>query len=133
MKADGLSRSAWAIQCKKRLEAGDIVFRNNIWYGFTSGNSADEIWNKAAREYEYDYMSPVANNNTVADPQINAISHTNNGDLDPRPSASGPAAGRANIPNGSFFNTVSYKGAFNPSGESWLRGWTALDDYGFLQ
>jgi hypothetical protein len=98
MKAGGLSRSAWAIQCKKRLESGDIVFKINIWYGFTSGNSADEIWNKAAGEYEYDYISLVANNNTVADPQINAISHTNNGGLDPRPSASGPAAGGGGYP-----------------------------------
>jgi hypothetical protein len=124
---------AAAEDSKKRLEAGDIVFRNNIWYGFTSGNGADEIWNDAVQDYCYDYMTQAANHNSVADPQINAISHTNNGGLDPRPSLSGPAAGGAIMPSGSFFNTVSYKGAFNPSGESWLKGWTALDDYGFLQ
>lgn len=118
---------------RKRLEAGEIRFMNNLWYGFSSGNTPEAIWDQAGQEYCYDHMVLSANSNVVADPQFNAISRTNNAGLDPRPSSLGLAAGDAVIPEDAFFSQVSYKGAFDPSGESWLKGWTALDHYGFLQ
>jgi hypothetical protein len=55
------------------------------------------------------------------------------GGLDPRPSSSGAAGNGAVMPSGGFFESVSYKGAFNPSGTSWIIGWTALSEYGFTQ
>jgi hypothetical protein len=113
-----------------RLEAGDIAFDNNIWYSFGAGNTMTAIF---SQEFSRNYISQESWDNMVADPMITSISRMNNHGLDPRPSASGPAASGAVVPAGAFFQQVSYKGAFDPNGANWLEGWTALDHYGFLQ
>jgi hypothetical protein len=64
-----------------------------------------------------------------------SISRTNNPmyQLDPRLQPGSPA----NIPSprlppaDGFYTQVTYKGAFD-SNDLWMRGWTALDAYGFL-
>jgi hypothetical protein len=115
---------------RKRLEAGDIEYMHNIWYDFGDGNTAAAIW---AQNFVRTYMTDSANDNDIVDPQLNGISRTNGGGLDPRPNASGPAATGAVIPSGSFFESVSYKGAFDPAATPWIAGWTALSQYGFIQ
>jgi len=115
---------------RARLEAGDMVFMNNIWYGFGNGNNADQIWNQ---DFVLTYMTTSANHNDIVNPEMISISRTANGGLDPRPTNGSPAAAGAVMPGGSFFTTVTYKGAFDPSAPSWLEGWTALSAYGFTQ
>lgn len=115
---------------RARLEAGDIVFMNNIWYSFGTGNDADQIW---PQDFVYTYMTTSANHNDIVDPTITSVSRSTDGSLDPRPSSGSPAAAGAVMPSGSFFTTVTYKGAFDPNAPSWLSGWTALSAYGFTQ
>lgn len=115
---------------RTRLESGDIIYKDNIWYSFGAGNTMETIF---PQDFVRTYMAQASWDNVITDPMITAISRLNNHGLDPRPSSSGPAASGAVIPAGSFFQQVSYKGAFDPNGENWLSGWTALDQYGFLQ
>ncbi|MBD3168887.1 MAG: T9SS C-terminal target domain-containing protein [candidate division Zixibacteria bacterium] len=114
---------------RARLEAGDIVFANNIWYSFGAGNTLEDI---IADDFVRDLLDA---SNTIVDPQLVGIDRSPGGGLDPSPAAGSPAGSGAVMPsgnNGFTFENVNYKGAFAP-GENWLKGWTALDFYGFLQ
>jgi hypothetical protein len=115
---------------RARLEAGDIVFNNNIWYSFGAGNTMNDIFQQ---DFVRTVMAQEGWTNEMVDPSINSVARLNTGALNPVPNASGPAANAADQPEGAFFQNVSYKGAFQPGSASWLEGWTALDQYGFLQ
>ena len=126
----------------------DLVIRNNIFFGFGDGDTAgdlvdDDDDNDAARQTAIE--NALFSGNTVADPQLARISGRASGDrLDPRPLAAGPAATGAQfsgnaLAGDAFFTTVSYLGAFAPtqsaddgSSETWLAGWTALAQNGYL-
>jgi hypothetical protein len=68
----------------------------------------------------------VSAGNTVANPNI-MVSYNPDGGLNPVPS--GLSAG--SLPADSWFDNVTYKGAFGS--ENWLKGWTFLDEMGYLQ
>jgi hypothetical protein len=74
--------------------------------------------------------------NAVTDPGLLSIGRTANNMLDPRPDGN-VAQITSNLftyPNNDpFFTPVTYKGAFAPNGTEWLRGWTALDQNGYLK
>ena len=106
---------------RARLEGGDLVLSNNIWWNFGDGN---DVANIAPQDFVRTHFE--ANNNQIADPQINSISRTGDGNLDPRPDPSGPAGSGAVAPTDPFFTTTSYYGAFDPDGLLWIGGWTAL-------
>ncbi|MFO7447470.1 MAG: T9SS type A sorting domain-containing protein, partial [Ignavibacteriaceae bacterium] len=106
---------------RERLEMGDLVFNNNIWWQFGAGN---DLVSMVPQDFVQTHFT--ANNNQIVDPQINSISRTNDGGLDPRPSASGPAASGAAAPTDVYFTTTSYYGAFDPNAPLWIGGWTAL-------
>ncbi|MEW6194622.1 MAG: T9SS type A sorting domain-containing protein [Bacteroidota bacterium] len=112
-----------------RLENGEIVFNNNIWFDFGGGNDFTAL---GKHEWEAAYLNNAANNNTIENPQLAGISRTRNENLDPRPTADGAAySNLADYPaEDDFFEKVNYKGAFGST--NWLKGWTALDHYGFL-
>jgi Secretion system C-terminal sorting domain len=107
---------------RARLEAGDLLLRNNIWWQFANGNTWADI---APDSWTADSL--IANNNQIIDPQIMSVSRTNSGSLDPRPNAAGPAASGATVPSDPFFTQVSYYGAFDPNAFPWIWGWTGLD------
>jgi len=107
---------------RQRLEAGDLLLNNNIWWQFGNGNTLADL---APQTWVADSLA--ANSNQIVDPQLNNIVRSNTGGLDPRPSASGPAASGAVVPNDPFFTQVNYYGAFDPNAIPWFRGWTALD------
>ena len=118
-----------------RLENGEIVFNNDIWFDFGGGNTWPELVSSIPGHdslFVSDYLSSGANNNTLEDPQLTGISRQRDEGLDPRPTAGGPAyQNLADYPaNDEFFEHVNYKGAFGST--NWLKGWTALDFYGFL-
>ena len=109
---------------RARLEAGDLVLANNIWWGFGAGNDLAAI---APDDFVAAHLA--ANNNRIVDPVLRGISRTRNGGLDPRPQASSPAlSGGAAIPADGFFTQVSYVGAFGD--RLWTQGWTFLSAAG---
>ncbi|MCF8242357.1 MAG: T9SS type A sorting domain-containing protein [Melioribacteraceae bacterium] len=112
-----------------RLDNGQILLHNNIWFDFGAGSSWDAI---GVHDYESDYLSNAANGNSLSNPNLAAISRDAYTEgLDPRPEADGAAyEDLAEIPNDDFFDHVNYKGAFGST--NWMKGWTALDHYGYL-
>jgi len=118
--------SAASEDSRKRLEAGDLKLLNNYWFDFAAGTSAEAL-------FPQDFVRSSANfaGNQITDPQLRGISREANGGLDPRPANASSAkfAADASLYTDSWFDNVSYLGAFGDT--NWLRGWTALDDNGF--
>jgi hypothetical protein len=107
---------------RARLEAGDLMLSNNIWWNFGAGSTLDDI---VEQDFVRTHLS--ANNNQLVDPKIRSISRGNDNMLDPRPAADSPAMqGTMLPPNDGFFSQVSYIGAFNAT-ENWMKGWSYLD------
>ncbi len=117
---------------RQRLEDGDLVINNNIWWLFSAGNDLATIVPQS-------FVQPffTAGGNDIVDPQINSIDRSVNGLLDPRPAASSPAATGGDFSpaplNDPFFDVVDYQGAFDPNLPMWILGWTALDQEGILK
>jgi trimeric autotransporter adhesin len=110
---------------RARLEAGDLVLSNNIWWQFGAGNDLASI---APQDFVQAHLG--ANNNQIVDPQITGISRTNNGNLNPKPNSSGPAGNGAASPSDPYFSATGYYGAFDPNAPLWINGWTALSQNG---
>lgn len=120
---------------RKRFEDGEIVFNNNVWFDYGGGNSFNDlvVSNEGVDpQFIADYLNDAANGNKIEDPALNGISRARDESLDPRPAADGAVYNNvADYPDGDeFFERVNYKGAFGST--NWLKGWTALDHYGFL-
>ncbi len=113
---------------RARLEAGDLVLNNNLWWNFGAGNTLDAI---ATQDFVRQHLA--ANSNVIVDPKLIGISRNNSATLDPRPSAGSPAlTGALAPPDGDeFFSKVTYRGAFGPY-DLWVDGWTAISRLGFL-
>ncbi len=110
---------------KQMFENGNIVFANNIFYNFGAGSNMSDIVifdGDAGNDALVDSMT--AWNNTIVDPQLAGIGREGATTLDPRPSTSGPAyENLASYPS-TWFEDVSYKGAFGD--EVWVKDWTAM-------
>ena len=112
---------------RERLETGDLLLADNIWFGFGDGADLAAI---APDDFARQHLE--ANNNRLVDPQLRSISRTNDGGLDPRPNSSSPAlSGARTVPNDGFFTATDYVGAFGPN-DMWIAGWTFLSQAGFL-
>ncbi len=125
----------------------DLVIRNNLFFGFGAGADVaalvdDDSDLDAARQAAIEAAFGAAN--VLAGPQLAAIGRAMGSNLDPRPLQAGPAAtgalftGTALAGDG-FFEEVAYKGAFMPTASAddgstptWLAGWTALAQMGYL-
>jgi hypothetical protein len=125
---------------RARLEAGELALRNNLFGGFGAGSDPNALFvgsgsAGSGNAWLVGYMTAGAQANVVADPLFVSVSRAPDGGLDPRPSGASPALTMARFayPNGgdAFFTPVSYVGAFGAS-DDWLRGWTALDQLGYL-
>ena len=112
---------------RKRLEGGDLGLMNNIWYGFSAGNTIAEF---SDQDFVQTYLSDAGNGNRVVDPVLRGISREMNSGLDPRPSIGSPALSGALDTGDDYFVKTSYVGAFG--GNNWLLGWTALDQLGYI-
>ena len=112
---------------RKRLEDGSLAFANNIWFGYGAGSTLDAIV-----DGDFAEATIAAGGNTLEDPALAGIARTvGSASLDPRPSASGPAASGAIDTGDDFFDDVDFRGAFNPTGSLWTNNWTALSQNGF--
>ncbi|RNC79520.1 MAG: T9SS C-terminal target domain-containing protein [Balneola sp.] len=112
-----------------QLEEGNLVFNNNLWYGYGAGNTAEAILPQ-----DFVRTNFVAANNQVVDPNLRGISRGTDAGLDPRLGLGSPASTGANfsfdVLDDDFFTPVIYQGAFG--GSNWLAGWTAIDNAGTL-
>ena len=111
---------------RSRLESGELVLANNIWWGFANGNTITSV---ATQDFVQTHL--LANSNQIANPLLNGISRTPNGGLDPRPGVGSPAATGFVAPPDAFFTNVSFLGAFNPADGIWTQGWTAVSALGY--
>ena len=74
---------------RQRLDAGEIVFQNNIWFNFGGGNDFNAL---GRHDYESAYLNDAANDNSIEDPSLTGIDRTPFAEaLDPRPIADGAA------------------------------------------
>lgn len=124
-----------------RLQAGDLEFKNNLFFAFGDGNNPTDLF-QAIDTDEADVAASsavvvdnfTAANNQITDPGLQEV--TDRTMLDPRPSFDGAAASGAPVATDDFFDAVTYYGAFAPgNGDNnpyWLSGWTAIDEYGFV-
>ncbi len=117
------------------LVNGDLVLKNNIWFGFGAGSDLLAIvdaYPSGDDPLAANTIANLANNvNQLVDPNIAGISRIANGQLDPRLNAGSPALNLGDTPTDDFFDLVFYHGAFNNS-SNWALGWTALDQKGYF-
>ncbi|QXD17116.1 T9SS type A sorting domain-containing protein [Rhodocaloribacter litoris] len=116
---------------RARLEAGDLEFRNNLWFGFGDINGSALPGTGGVFEQDFVQAALSAADNFVEDPQLRGISRSRDGGLDPRPAPGSPAWTRGTfpVPNDGFFVQTDYIGAFGE--ENWLEGWTHVSEAGF--
>ena len=110
---------------RSRLESGDLVFENNIWFSFKDGIADTEA--ETSQQFLVDYLTQVENVNEVVDPMLTAISRIDDATLDPRPMAGSPAFTNTRDMENEFFDAVTFRGAFSSGeGSNWLESWTYL-------
>ena len=131
-----------------RFSQGDLALKNNLFYndvaegttassqdlfkismgpgGWSSASDSTNQLNSSSQAVQNSFDS---NNNMVGDPGISwTISQS--GGLWPVPSGNYSVSSG---PTDSWFQQVDYRGAFDPSSNStWLAGWSALYEYGYI-
>ncbi|MGB0424707.1 MAG: T9SS type A sorting domain-containing protein, partial [Flavobacteriales bacterium] len=103
------------------------IFKISMGSGWAS--EADSIAALEASSTAF-VASFAANNNEVADPGLDYNIAEGSASLNAKPTndVSGATAS-----NDSWYDAVTYKGAFDPAGDcTWLLGWTFIDSRGFL-
>ena len=116
-------KNAGGVGSRARLEADSLNIMNSVFFDFGSGSDFAGITNA---QFAADHFGAAEAGNSISDPGLLGISLTAAG-LNPK--ASNAQTG-AVIPDDPFFSKVGFKGAFG--GKLWLKGWTALDEAGFL-
>ena len=129
------------------VENGTTVLANNYWYNIdgasdfadvigitefdSDGDGEDDTpVDTAFRGILADYLAD--NDNTISPNNILvSVSRSPNGGLDPRPTMADATDFTYGPLGDMFFNEVNYAGAFSTS-STWLNGWTALDELGYL-
>ena len=131
---------------RARIDAGDLVLANNIWFGFGNVNAVEVIDGTSNVFVEQYVADAFADDNFIVDPQLVEISRTTDGMLDPRPAEGSPALNEDNLADypddNDFFEEVDFIGAFgneDSDGDDsdddeglWIGGWTALATSGYL-
>jgi len=137
--------TAKGIDSYQRMIDGELNLLNNIWWvgGLTKIDASSEgILQPTLGENDL----PVGDDPTCTtlaqkmiqalntadvDPVIAGISRTiGSNALDPRATSAAAKQNLADFPDG--FESVGYKGAFDPDTDLWIKGWTALDEKGYL-
>lgn len=126
-----------------RFVAGDLDMSNNIFWNI-GGNTTSGLfkidaiaggWVDSATAVSAaitDIETYLSANNDNLDPLINGLSYTDDFGLDPRFGAWEVLDNRK-ISTDAFFTPTAYKGAFGQAADGlWVKGWTALDHYGYL-
>ena len=101
---------------RARLDAGDIAFVNNMFWNVGAANDFTTASSFAS--------AILATNNGFTNPDLAGICRTTTMCLDPRPNVGSPALSGAAAISDTWFDAVSYRGAFG--GTLWVVSWTAL-------
>ncbi|MBM3846217.1 MAG: T9SS C-terminal target domain-containing protein [Verrucomicrobia bacterium] len=112
---------------KSLLDSGSLDLRDNLWWGFTAGNTAAnlDLGNAAL------LFSDADRRNEISNPLLRGISRQANLGLDPRPASGSPALStQSTPPQDGFFSPAPYKGAFGDW--NWAADWSALGAYAVL-
>jgi len=116
------------VDSRARLEADELNITYSHFFDFGAGEAASMF---GEQDFTQTELALTANANTgTVDPQLNGISRTNDGGLDPTLASGSAALTYANFDAlDDFFTEVAYTGAFGTN--NWMGGWSALADYGF--
>jgi hypothetical protein len=115
-----------------RMENGQIVFNNNIWFNYADGSTFPELVRAqpgSDSAFVSDYLSAAENNNTIEDPSLAGISRARDAGLDPRPASTSPAyqnladyvvtgireTANSNVVPNKYVLSQNYPNPFNPS------------------
>ncbi len=108
---------------KKRLDAGQLKWMNNIHWD-VAGNDATKQIVTASEDASLSDIDLLGGANTggnkVEDPGLVAGVPSND--------VSGTG-----VSGDAFFKTVTYKGAFEPGKDAWIKGWTKTDADGLVK
>ena len=111
--------------------AGTLAVQNNVLAGFATNRKA-----RVNSGATYNVKQFVATGNDTTSTQAALLLGSNNFTLgwntnfvpqNGSPLASGAAFTNAKFTGDTFFDRVSYKGAFAPNGTNWASGWTNFD------
>jgi len=125
-----LKESLTSTSSYNRFKNGQLKIENNIFYDI-SDNTAIGIFKVKAKDLI------DANDETTAQNELNIYISTANNSVNENPGIIYPSEGIFNpIPSGNVsnnmasfpddFETVTYKGAFDPNNSNWAMGWTLL-------
>ena len=119
-------RDPATVSTRQNFDEGELDIRNNLFFDFSAGNDAAGIVNGTDAALE----AAIAARNQIVAPGLRSISREQNLGLDPRPGFGAPAASGADFSyaplQSSFFDVVTYRGAFALNETPWAAGWTAL-------
>jgi hypothetical protein len=126
------------IESETRLDEGDIVFANNLFSKIGSatdlgGVGADSPGNTAAKITTHLQNNNNVYNNTPGLKSLTVGPETKGLDLGLTTGGAADNVPAFNVRSlDTFFDAVNKIGAF-VDGTNWMKGWTALDTYGFLK
>lgn len=118
----------------------DLFLRNNLFWDFGALDTirvglgflaASTGATDPKAEFLQDHLLKFRNK--AVDPKLQSISNLADGGLDPRPFDCAAFNENAAFPVDNFFNSVSFKGAFESKDQLlWINNWTALSGFGYL-
>ncbi len=119
---------------RARWEAGELTIESSITWAFGSVQDASTPYEDLV-ENSGSWGAEVADSleaygNTYEDP---GLSRDLSGDFQTVGVIPSNDVSGGQTPDGSFFENVTYRGAFDPSGGNWATGWTFSDEVGMFQ
>ena len=120
------------LDSRQRMEDGELVLANNIWWNIGNNTTIEDFINPTTAGGDVSWLVShlAGNDNTAEDPGY-VIDRLPDGNLNLIPGAAAYENVRGGISESSWFTATLYKGAFSDDG-SWMVGWTALSQYGFM-
>ena len=120
------------LDSRQRLENGELVLANNIWWNIGNNTTIEDFINPTTPGGDVSWLvSHLTDNaNTAADPGL-TVDRFPDGELSLTPNASVYDNVMGGLSSSSWFTAATYKGAFCDNG-AWTTGWTALSQYGYM-
>lgn len=119
---------------KARYDAGQLAFKNNQFFNVGNGQPDDMIYTlyytagASSGQPRRDAALFTTGDNIIRDPGI-TVSYTNDRRL--RVIPTGDVSGGVPVQD-SWFQPHTYRGAFAPGGNNWMKGWSMLSTHGYL-
>ncbi|HYE30133.1 MAG TPA: immunoglobulin domain-containing protein [Methylomirabilota bacterium] len=112
------------------IAGGVLELANNMFWNFATNGNPVALPETAEAQI---FFTNTAYANVNSNPNLRGIGRAKTQTLDPRPrvvARSSVFTGIRELTN-AFYTPVAYKGAFGPV-DLWVKGWTALDQLGFI-